>query len=348
MYSCRSVSLNPGSNMSDVRADGLVRWARMTDPDIPPDATLKPVSDDASFRRYFRFTGTDIPHVYVDAPPAHEDNESFIRISAALAGAGLSCPVVDAADVSLGYMKISDLGDTLYLDEITATPAAIPALYRDAVEALLVMQRVTCDMPVYDREKLQQEMNLFHEWFLPRQLGFDLSDADMQMLQSVYDYLLESALIQPQVFVHRDYHCRNLMVVADNGPGILDFQDAVVGPVSYDLVSLYKDCYYRFPREQVVAAVDHFHRRLIEAGRIAADAPLLEWFDLMGAQRHLKCAGIFSRLHLRDGKPGYLADIPLVIDYLLEVATLYPRLETFGNWLQEVVRPRLAKPEYQR
>jgi len=320
----------------------------MTDPDIPPGAMLKPVSDDASFRRYFRFAGSDLPYVYVDAPPEHEDNESFIRISAALADAGLNCPIVHAADVTLGYMKISDLGDRLYLDEITAKPSSVPALYQDAVAALVTMQRVSCDIPVYGREKLQQEMDLFHEWFLPRQLGLAVSAAETQMLQSVYGYLIDSALAQPQGFVHRDYHCRNLMVMAGNGPGILDFQDAVVGPVTYDLVSLYKDCYYRFPRADVVTAVVRFQRLLLDAGRINEDAPLLEWFDLMGAQRHLKCAGIFSRLHLRDGKPGYLADIPLVIAYLVEVAGFYPRLETFGSWLHDVVLPQLEKPEYRR
>lgn len=334
--------------MSDVRAEGLARWAKMADSHIASDALLQPVSDDASFRRYFRFDRGQVPFVFVDAPPEHEDNESFIKISVALQQAGLNCPEVHAADVDQGYMKISDLGDVLYLAEITARPLRVDVLYQQAVDALFKMQSVECDLPVYNAAKLQQEMDLFHDWFLPRQLGIEVTDSDRRMLQGVYDYLIDSAQSQPQGFVHRDYHCRNLMVVENNGPGILDFQDAVLGPVTYDLVSLYKDCYYRFPRQKVLDAVAGYQRRLTEAGIVPASAPFLRWFDLMGAQRHIKCAGIFSRLHLRDGKPGYLPDIPLVIDYLVEVATLYPVLDEFGRWLQRVVVSRLDNEVYHR
>lgn len=334
--------------MKDVRADELAAWAKSIDPEIPRAGQLKSVSDDASFRRYFRFVDAALGRVFVDAPPEHEDNESFIKISEALIAGGLSSPEVVASDVGRGYLMVSDLGDELYLQRITEDSSSVGQLYDEAIAALLKMQAVQCDLPLYDQERLQAEMDLFHEWFIPQQLGLSYNRAIEEMLHQVYQHLLENALAQPQVFVHRDYHCRNLMVLPNNSPGIIDFQDAVTGPVTYDLVSLYKDCYYRFDRATVEAAVSAFHARLVEAEVVTQGAPMLRWFDLMGAQRHLKCAGIFSRLNLRDGKPGYLPDIPLVIDYLIEVSDLYEELADLGAWLQSEIRPLLAAEEYHR
>ena len=334
--------------MKDARADGLARWAKSVDPQIPQSAELERVSDDASFRRYFRFSGMADKRVFVDAPPEHEDNESFLKISAALVAAGVNAPQVFSADLDHGYMMIADLGDELYLERITRQPVSTAGLYEEAVQVLIRMQKIRCDLPFYDEVSLQNEMNLFHEWFLVRQFQLEMTGDLANLLQDVYRLLLGNALQQPSCFVHRDYHCRNLMVVADNPPGIIDFQDAVIGPITYDLVSLYKDCYYRFDRRTVEVAVSNFHTDQVAAGILAVDAPILRWFDLMGAQRHLKCAGIFSRLNLRDGKPGYLADIPLVIDYLIEVSNLYHDLADFGVWLKEEIQPRLTAQEFRQ
>lgn len=328
---------------ADKRAQALTAWARSTDQGsrIPAGAQLVPVSDDASFRRYFRFTQGARGLLFVDAPPEHEDNESFTRISAAMIAAGLGCPQVLAVDYDSGFMMITDLGDRVYLSEIRRDPSLVGPLYDDAVSAIIRMIGVECDLPPYDETRLREEMALFHEWFLPRQLGLTVDAGTRAMLQDVYDYLAGSALAQPTGFVHRDYHSRNLLVTDSNNPGIIDFQDAVTGPVTYDLVSLYKDCYYRFDRAVVELKVARFAGQLVGAGLVRAADPVLAWFDLMGAQRHLKCAGIFSRLNLRDGKPGYLGDIPLVIDYLLEVSTLYEPLNIFGEWLRRDIVPLL-------
>ncbi len=332
------------SQQADGRAVGLAEWARATvlDANIPLSAVLVPVSDDASFRRYFRFSEGASHLIFVDAPPAHEDNESFVKISAALCEAGLNCPEVRAFDYRLGYLAITDLGDRLYLDELRQNPAAMPTLYEAASRAILTLLSVTCELPLYNALKLKAEMSLFHEWFLEGQLGLKVSGDVAQMLDETYEYLVGSALEQPSGFVHRDFHSRNLMVTALGNPGVIDFQDAVVGPVTYDLVSLYKDCYYRFDRNLVEQVVDDFRQRLARRGLVEPDAPMLRWFDLMGAQRHLKCLGIFSRLNLRDGKPGYLADIPLVVDYLVETSSIYPDLEGFHRWLCAEVMPWIS------
>ncbi len=339
----------------DIRKEALADWARSIDLDamlpdfrvaIPRQATLSPVSDDASFRRYFRFSEGAGGLVFVDAPPAHEDSESFIRISRALNAAGLACPRVISADLEQGFMAITDLGDQLYFAAIRQDVAQVALLYEDAVTAILRMIPIECGLPQYDAARLRDEMALFHEWFLPKQLGMTVSADIKTLLNQVYDFLIDSALSQPTGFVHRDFHCRNLMKISTNNPGIIDFQDAVTGPVTYDLVSLFKDCYYRFDRKVVVSQVNRFAQRLQDNGVIdlpaqVRESQVIRWFDLMGAQRHLKCAGIFSRLNLRDGKPRYLGDIPLVIDYLVETAGLYEELNNFGQWLASDVVPLL-------
>ena len=336
--------MKDNSQHLDSRAFGLAEWARATfsNAGIPESAVLVPVSDDASFRRYFRFNKGGAGLVFVDAPPAKEDNQSFVKISSALCEAGLNCPEVKGCDYSLGYLAVTDLGDRLYLDELIDNPSAMPLLYEDAIRAILKFLPITCELPPYDEQKLKTEMGLFDEWFLEGQLGLKVNSAVAQMLEEVYECLANSALEQPTVFVHRDFHCRNLMVEAAANPGIIDFQDAVVGPVTYDLVSLYKDCYYRFDRNLVEQVVDDFRQQLVDLGLVESDVPIMRWFDLMGAQRHLKCLGIFSRLNLRDGKPGYLADIPLVVDYLLETSAIYAELESFHKWLLAEIIPRVS------
>ncbi len=327
----------------DNRALGLDQWARASVPNlyVPLSAELTPVSDDASFRRYFRFSEGNSGLIFVDAPPEHEDNESFVRISAALLEHGLSCPEVKAFDYRLGYLAITDLGDRIYLDEVIKNPLSAELLYSDAVTAILKLLSVSCDVPVYDALRLRAEMDLFCDWFLERQLSFEVSSEERAMLEETFECLINSALEQPSAFVHRDFHCRNLMVDDVCNPSIIDFQDALVGPVTYDLVSLYKDCYYKFDRGVIIKVVDEFHQKLVGRGLVTRDSPVLRWFDLMGVQRHLKCLGIFSRLNLRDGKARYLADIPLVFEYLIETSASYPELQALHKWLSTRISPKV-------
>lgn len=305
----------------------LERWAarQLNIPQL--EDGLSAISDDASFRRYFRSAGQ--PYVFVDAPPDKEDSRPFVEVSELLLSAGINAPRVKAVDLELGFMMLTDLGDTLYLDD-TRDASRIPALYSDAIAALNKMHTIDADLPPYDEKLLRDEMQLFVDWFLEKQLQLDLTPEETSLVEAVFDVMVDSAMQQPQVFVHRDYHCRNLMVTSDNNPGVLDFQDAVFGPVTYDLVSLFKDCYFQFERSEVVAWVETF-RDGMRPQTVDAQS-FLKWFDFMGLQRHLKCAGIFSRLNLRDSKPRYLDDIPLVLSYISEVTKLYPELESFGAW----------------
>lgn len=337
--------------MEDGRVSGLASWAREVLPglgaNVSSSAELVPVSDDASFRRYFRFTEGADRFVLVDAPPEQEDNESFIKISKALVRSGLNSPEVFAADVTQGYLVITDLGDVLYLQAVREDPSRLRPLYNEAIDSLIVMMGVECDVPNYDESRLREEMSLFPDWFLGQKLGLEMTAGQREMLSAVETLMVENAIEQPQVFVHRDYHCRNLMVTAGK-PGIIDFQDAVTGPITYDLVSLFKDCYYRFARDEVVDWVAKFRERLVKEGRLdgVTEAEFLKWFDLMGVQRHLKCAGIFSRLHLRDGKARYLSDIPLVISYLMEASSAYPELHDLHGFLHTHIEPRMTEASF--
>jgi aminoglycoside/choline kinase family phosphotransferase len=344
----QAASQSPGAQ---ARQSALVDWAHaaLQGAGIPAPESyqLSVASDDASFRRYFRAVAADQSYIFVDAPPDKEDSRPFVAVQALLAAAGLQVPNVYAADLAVGFMMLADFGNTLYLDRVVAgQPAEVDALYQAAMKDIFCMQQIdtACDLPAYDEAKLRSEMALFEDWFLVQQLGLELDESGREILQRVLDSLAVAALTQPQVFVHRDYHSRNLMVLEGGRPGIIDFQDAVVGPLTYDLVSLLKDCYYRFPRHQVVQWVDDFYQQW--AAQQSADvidaAGFLRWFDLMGMQRHLKCAGIFSRLNLRDGKARYLSDIPLVLAYILEVSSLYPEFSDFGDWLTAHVVPRMA------
>jgi len=304
------------------------------------EINIAPASADASFRRYFRInTPVSMINDYgdslivMDAPPDKENSEPFISISRLLADVGVNVPRVIEADLSQGFLLLTDLGSQPYLDALT--DQTVSALYADALDALLKMQRDVsveeCNLPDYDLALLKREMGLFREWYLRRHCNLLLTVRQQEQLDSVFQLLAEQALVQPRVFVHRDYHSRNLMVTAENNPGILDFQDAVVGPVTYDLVSLLRDCYIEWPREQVEQWALAYLHRAADAGifKLTADHSddvLLRWFDWMGVQRHLKASGIFARLCLRDGKAGYLDDIPRTLSYVSEVCAHYEEL----------------------
>ena len=292
-----------------------------------PDA-LRPASSDASFRRYFRFDHDGGTLIAMDAPPEREPCDTFVRIARLFAGFGLHVPEVLAEDHEHGFLLLSDLGDTPYLDMLDEY--SVERLYGDALGALVTLQvsRPGNDgLPAYDERLLRAELALFSEWYLSRHRG--LKDAEAS-LAPVYELLVANALEQPRVCVHRDYHSRNLMVVDANNPGILDFQDAVMGPVTYDLVSLLRDCYIAWPRERVEEWALGYFELAIQSGilreRQVDERQFLRWFDLMGVQRHLKAAGIFARLNYRDAKPGYLDDIPRTLGYVRDVAGRYPEL----------------------
>jgi aminoglycoside/choline kinase family phosphotransferase len=305
--------------------------------------SVAPASSDASFRRYWRVTRPGGSFVVMDAPPEHEDCGRFAALARRFRAVGLNTPEILAEDLENGFLALGDLGSRLYLDELS--PASAERLYGDALGALAIIQaRGPIDgLPAYDAPFLQREIELFREWLLGRHLGIALDDRESDTWEHGCKTLVANALEQPQVCVHRDFHSRNLMVTDPPSPGILDFQDAVVGPVTYDLVSLLKDCYIAWAPEQVTAWALGYRDLAVQSGVM----PQVErerfrrWFDLMGAQRHLKACGIFARLHHRDGKPQYLADVPRTLAYVLDVAERYPELGALGALIRERVGDRL-------
>jgi N-acetylmuramate 1-kinase len=312
-----------------------------------PLERIEPASSDASFRRYFRvFCGT-MSYIVMDAPADKEDVRPYLKVSALLESLSVHVPRVYRTDVPRGLLLLEDLGSTPYLQRLVAGDDP-DRLYGDALEALALIQvrgaAAAAELAPYGRSELAREMALMPEWFLGRHLDLQLNSAERQMLAETEEFLIVEALAQPQVFVHRDYHARNLMVMALRNPGVIDFQDALRGPVGYDLVSLLKDCYIGWPRERVVQWVSRYRRRLIDRGGDggADDAQFLRWFDLIGVQRHIKVLGIFCRLWYRDGKAGYLADLPRTLDYVRDTCARYPQLGACASFLELRVVPGFA------
>ena len=308
---------------------------------------LKPASADASFRRYFRVAHQGESFIVMDAPPDNENSRPFIDISRMLFDVGLNVPAVIDYDLEQGFLLLSDLGSRSYLDELNGD--SVERLYGDALSALATIQ--TCipgdaGLPAYDRALLLKELELFREWLLGRHLGITPDAAQAAAINAAFSLLVDNALQQPQLCVHRDYHSRNLMVRQRNNPGILDFQDAVIGPVTYDLVSLLRDCYIDWPRAQVEDWALGYQQLALQSGILREEhgdpVHFLRWFDLMGMQRHLKAAGIFARLNHRDGKSGYLGDIPRTLAYVVDVASRYDELAEFGVFVETQVMSRLT------
>ena len=359
----------------DPRRAALAAWLR--DALATTAFRLEPASEDASFRRYFRVHAGSRTRIAMDAPPPMEDCRPFVHVLGLLRAAGVNAPALHAADVERGFLLLDDLGSRCYLDVLDEANAE--ALYADACETLLEMQcRIRPgQVPPYDERRLREELELFREWFLARHLGVVLDGALSLALDATFEALVRACVEQPQVFVHRDYHSRNLMYLGNRcrggdpegdpeghpedepgsgprgdpagNPGVIDFQDAVDGPITYDLASLLRDVYVRWPQDRVADRVDAYHdravaRRLVDAGR----ERFRRWFDLVGVQRHLKIAGIFARLWHRDGKPRYLDDLPLTLEYLAEVAPRHPETEPVVRVLEEldvVARLRAARRE---
>ncbi|KPQ02888.1 phosphotransferase [Marinobacter sp. HL-58] len=332
----------------DTRLTMLTQWVR----DIPgfDQATPRPVSGDASFRRYFRVSGDPHgtgagPYIVMDAPPEHEDCRPFVAIAHHWRSLDIAVPDVIHEDLSRGFLLLEDFGDELMLSALNADNA--DRLYGAAMEELVRIQNAgdTPDypLPAYDTALLDREMALFPDWLLTRKLGLTLGNGECALLDTTFAFLRESALAQPEVTVHRDYHSRNLLVRPDtNRPGVIDFQDAVRGPVTYDLVSLVKDCYIRWPESRVSQWIEQFRVLSRDAGLHNADRETFrQWLELMGMQRHLKAAGIFARLAIRDGKTGFLKDIPRTVGYLVEASSRQAALRHFHEWLTDTVVPAL-------
>jgi len=321
----------------DNRLTALTHWVGQV-LDLP-DFEIRPASGDASFRRYFRVSGPGISHVVMDAPPDREDPRRFMAVAHRLLELGLNVPEVLEQDLEQGFLLLTDLGQHMYLPSLN--PESVERLYGDALGALVVLQSgIFTDssfLPEYDEALLRRELDIFTEWYVGRHLGQMPDAAAQQVLTGSFDVLVQSALAQPRVWVHRDYHSRNLMVTPRNNPGILDFQDAVRGPVTYDLVSLLRDCYIAWPRDQVEDWAKGYYDLALQSGLPVGEdeQQFLRWFDLMGVQRHLKAAGIFARLCHRDRKPGYLPDIPRTLGYVLEVSSRYPELAGLNRLLSE-------------
>lgn len=311
---------------TDHRQQALIQWLQIVLPHS--EFKLTTASADASFRRYFRVHLQDRTLIAMDAPPPQENCEPFVRIAKLFGGAGVHVPQVLAQDLTQGFLLLSDLGDTTYLSQLN--DASAPALYHDASQALIKLQLASRAgvLPDYDDALLTREMQLFPDWYIAKHLGIHLDEKQQAVLSSTFAMLNKNILSQGQVYVHRDYHARNLMVCDDN-PGVLDFQDAVYGAITYDLVSLFKDAYIRWDEEKII---DWLVRYWQNARKQSLPVPedfseFYRDFEYMGAQRHIKILGIFARLYHRDGKDGYLKDMPLVMDYLRRACERYIELK---------------------
>jgi len=300
--------------------------------------SIEPASADASFRRYYRVTLDDgTTRIVMDAPPEHEDCRPFVRVAGLLHDAGVHAPDILAQDLERGLLLLSDLGSTLYIDALNETNAG--DLFRDALDALVKWQLASRPdaLPPYDEALLRRELGLFPEWYVARHLGAPLSEKQRATLEHMEVLLLRNVLAQPCVFVHRDYMPRNLMVCEDN-PGVLDFQDAVYGPITYDVVSLFRDAFISWEEERIIDWAVRYWEKARRAG-LPVDADFGDFyrnFEWMGLQRHLKVLGIFARLNYRDGKPKYLADTPRFLGYVRHVATRYAPLTPLAHLLDEL------------
>ncbi|WP_339858506.1 aminoglycoside phosphotransferase family protein [Pseudohongiella acticola] len=341
-------------------AQGAIRRQFGVDPGV---VKANGLGGDASFRRYFRLHPQlpELPSslMLVDAPPEQENNPAFLRAASEFGAAGVHTPQIHAHDVEQGFMVLEDFGDQLFLPCLQQAQAEhdrvrVDALYGQAMRALLALQAdpAPTSLPPYDRTLLHRELILFDDWFCAGMLGMELDDDERAMLDTCWRVLEDAALAQPQVRVHRDYHSRNLMVRPgddgelheDQAPGVIDFQDAVIGPVTYDLVSLLRDCYIVWPQPDVERWAATYHESAQARGIVPSSYSLSEFmqdFDLMGLQRHIKVLGIFCRLALRDNKHRYLQDLPVVMDYVCRVAARHPSMKPFLDWFQAGPMPKM-------
>lgn len=319
------------------RLERLTAWLREVSPE--PDFELSVASADASFRRYFRARFADgSSRIVMDAPPGHEDCRPFLKVDRLFREAGANVPEVFAENVEEGFLLLSDLGDTTYLSALSEGNAA--SLYADALGALASIQKASRPgvLPEYSREVLLREMELFPVWYVGRHKGIELTEAEASSLYQAFDAILAVNVAEPRVFVHRDFHSRNLMLTPDRNPGVLDFQDALYGPITYDLVSLFKDAYIRWDEELTIDWLVRYWEVARSLGLPVREdfAEFHRDYEFMGAQRHIKVLGIFARLCHRDGKQGYLKDMPLVLSYLRKTAERYRELKPLAKLLDRI------------
>lgn len=295
--------------------------------------SYEPASSDASFRRYFRVKASEGHFVVMDAPPEKENIEPYIRIAGLMARSSVKVPAIYQTNIKDGFLLIEDFGSQCFLDQLNIQNAT--DLYRSAFDTLFNLQTKTtienCGLPGYDEPLLNRELVIFEDWFLNQLLDITIP---APIWETVRRFLVTSALEQPLTCVHRDFHSRNLMFLNIDSPGVIDFQDAVIGPVTYDLVSLLRDCYIAWPSQLVEEWMTEYYDRLFRTKYVACNSlQFKRWFDLMGLQRHLKAIGIFSRLHLRDSKSNYLADIPRTLNYVKSICEAYPELNDFNDFM---------------
>jgi N-acetylmuramate 1-kinase len=312
------------------------------------DFELKPASADASFRSYHRLFLKD-PYkenktlIVMDAPPPQEDCEPFIRITNTLLASGINVPAIHHINLEQGFLLLDDFGNDLYLDKLDSS--TVNKLYVDAIQTVVHMQSSADvkELARYDESLLRREMTLFTEWLLGKHLQLDLNDEQVKFIETIFDLLVENAQQQPQTFVHRDFHSRNLMITKAKSPGVIDYQDAVHGPISYDLVSLLKDCYIKWSKDEINEWLDFYLSQLAANGTEIDRQQFQRWFDLMGVQRHLKASGIFARLSHRDGKHDYLKDIPRTLSYIVDLKNDYKELEPLCLLIEESVLPKFEE-----
>ena len=331
--------------MTDSRLNTLHDWLKALQASWQLDLdTLEPASADASFRRYFRITSKNPDFgtlIVMDAPPQYEPLDAFIKVDLLLSAAGINVPKILEQNIAEGFLLLNDLGTKTYLAELNNETA--DSLYQDATHALVQMQLASTPdvLPNYDEALLQRELDLFPDWYLHKHRNIKLTDLQEAQLKNSFALIIENNLAQAKVYVHRDYHSRNLMVTAINNPGVIDFQDAVYGPITYDASSLWRDAYIAWPEDRVIDWVIKFWE---EGRKVGLPMPsdfgqFYRDFEWMGLQRHLKVLGIFARLFHRDGKEGYLKDIPLVLEYAIATANRYIELKPLARIL-ESTRPR--------
>jgi hypothetical protein len=312
-----------------------------------PLLEFSPASADASFRRYFRAVTASGSHVVMDAPPSHEDCRPYLHVARLFRAAGANTPEIQAENLAEGFLLLSDFGNTTYLMALSDKTA--DGLYRDANAELVKIQAASrpAALPDYDAELLLREMRLFPDWYLARHLQIQLTPEQQATLDATFQAILANNLAQPRVYVHRDWHSRNLMVTERDNPGVLDFQDAVYGPITYDLVSIYKDAYISWDEERVLDWVIRYWQAARQAGLPVQDdfGAFYRDYEWMGVQRHIKVLGIFARLYHRDGKAGYLKDMPLVMGYLRKACERYAGLHPFLNLL-DALEGRTAEAGY--
>lgn len=324
-----------GEYTMQTRKIALHNWLKTIMPDTP--FTVTPLAGDASFRRYFRLHTDTFTRVIMDAPPEKEALAPFVHIATLLREQGIHAPIIDAFDECLGFAILEDLSDNLFLSALPNGNA--DALYTQAMQTLGQIQTIpttSSNLLPFDKSFMLTELNLFHEWFLEAYLGLSLNRDERDLLNQTFDWLTDEISKQPTVFIHRDYHSRNLIVTND-ALGVIDFQDAMRGPYTYDLVSLLKDCYIQWPREQILQWLTYFHHHLPQIHRSCV-ADFRREFDLCGLQRHLKVLGVFCRLHLRDNKSSYLKDLPLTFNYVMSCLEDYDELKPFYSFMQHTVQ----------